>query len=289
MRFLNWLPTLILCLLMVSCTDPNFYTQFSNQSSDEALYHNALKKIDAQEWQAAIDIIEGDLSSTYQQNVNVRESLMGAYAGKCGFSFITLVGGLSSASGGIFKVALGSFAGISVDTAACDSAVAILEGLGTSTQRTQNQNLYASLLGLARLGVSLHKTLDQESSGLGDGTVDAGFDVCLKPGVSTAGQLTDAEVKKVIVSVGLIFENIATLVAAMGSGNAGVDSIDAAKTQCEAALGAGNCSITDESNPALSGMLNMFRRMISSSSMGLGTCDLSVILPAPDCCPGLPL
>lgn len=288
MRLFKLLMTVLLSVALVSCSDPNLLTQFSNQNSDEALYHNALKKIDALDWQGAIDIIEDQLSPGYQQKINVRESLMGAYAGKCGLSFVTLLDGLSTSTGGVFKLALGSFGGIAVDTAACDSAVGILQDLGTSTQRTQNQNLYAAILGLTKMGVNLHKTLDIESSGVGNGSVDVGWDSCQEPGVSTPGQLTDAEVKKVIAGMGLIFENIATLIAALGSGNAGVDAMDAAKTQCEAIAGVGNCTITDEASTAIDAdMIRMFRMMISSSSLGLGSCDLSVLVPTPDCCPGL--
>lgn len=288
MRTLKLMLAIILSLSMVSCSGTNFFTQFSNQTTDEALYKNALKKIDALDYQGAIDIIENEISAGYRAQTAVRESLMGAYAGKCGLSFVTLINGLSSATGGIFKLALGSFGGVVVDTAACDSAVTVLQSLGTSTARTQNQNFYAAILGLAKLGVNLHATLDLESSGAGDGAVDAGWDSCTVPGASTAGQLTDDEVKKVIVGVGLIFENIATLITAIGSGNAGVSAMDAAKTQCEAVAGVGNCTITDESSSALtSDMIKMFRRMISSSSLGLGSCDLSDVTLPLDCCPGL--
>lgn len=287
MRTFKLLVTVLMCSFISSC-GPNAFTQFSSQNSDEALYQNALKKVDALDYAGAIDIIQNQMGAAYRAKTNVQETLMGAYAGKCGMSFVTLISGMSSASGGIFKIALGAFGGIVVDTAACDSAVTVLQGLGTSTTRTQNQNLYAAILGLAKLGVNLHASMDQESSGAGDGAVDAGWDSCPAPGSSTAGQLTDAEVKKVIVGVGLIFENIAALITAMGSGNAGVSALDSAKTQCEAVAGAGNCTITDENSAAITPtMIRLFRRMISSSTLGLGSCDLSVLGPPPNCCPGI--
>lgn len=285
MRIFKLLFTFLLSTFLASCTGNNAFTQFSNQTSDEAIYQEALKKIDQLAWQEAIDLIETQMSAGYQQNTNVRESLMGAYAGKCGLSFVTLINGLSTATGGIFSMALGAFGGVTVDTASCDSAVTILQSLGTSVQRTQNQNFYAAILGLAKLGVNLHNTLDQETSGAGDGTVDAGWDSCPDPGASTAGRLTDAEVKKAITGVGLIFENVATLVTAMGTGNAGVNSLDAAKTECESLAGAGNCTITDENSAAITPeMIRFFRRMISSSSLGLGTCDIND-MATPSCCP----
>lgn len=290
MREIQKILILIPMLMVLSCSDPNAFTQLSNKNSDEAIYQEALKKIDALQWDSAIDLIQNQMSATYKQRVDVRESLMGAYAGKCGLTFVELVNGLSNSSGGIFKIALGAFGGIKVDTSACDSAVSVLASLGTSTQRTQNQNLYAALLGLTKLGVNLHKSMDRESSGVGDGAVDAGWDICQKPVTSTAGQLTDLEVKKVIASVGLIFENIATLVAAIGSGNSGVGALDSAKTECEkVAGGPGSCTITDESSSAINaGTVFVFRKMIASSVLGLGSCDITV-LPggANECCPGM--
>jgi hypothetical protein len=283
--FKNIILLLGVLLSLTSCSDPNFFKQFSKQDSDEALYHEALKKIDALDWDAAINIMANQLSASYKQSVKVRESLMGAYAGKCGLSFVTLVSGLASSTGGIFKLALGAFGGLQVDVASCDSAALILQSLGSSTERTQNQNLYAAILGLTKLGVNLHNTLDTESSGIGDGAVDGGSDVCAEPVSTTAGQLTDAEIKKVIVGTGLIFENIATLAAAIGTGNAGVDSMNAAKTACEAIAGVGNCTITDEGSTAITPQaIRFFRRLVASSSMGVGSCDISVPL---SCCPAL--
>lgn len=287
MRAFKFLLIIFLSPFFSSCTGNNAFTQFSNQTTDEALYQEALKKIDQLAWAQAIDIIENQISAGYQQRTNVRESLMGAYAGKCGLSFVTLIDGLSTATGGIFSMALGTFGGIVVDTASCDSAVQILQSFGTSTERTQNQNFYAAILGLAKLGVNLHATLDQETSGAGDGTVDVGWDSCQEPATTTLLQLTDAEVKKAITGVGLIFENVATLVATMGAANAGVSSLDAAKTECESLAGAGNCTITDENSAAITPeMIRFFRRMISSSSLGFGTCDINDMI-TPSCCSAL--
>lgn len=266
--------TLILSLLMTSCSDPNLFKQFSNQTSDEALYKEALKKIDALEYSAAIDIITNQMSSAYQSRVDVRESLMGAYAGKCGLTFVTLVDGLGSTQESkIFPLALGAFGSIAIDAASCDNAVAVLKSFGTSTQRTSNQNLFAAFLGLAKMGVNLRKTLDRESNGLGDGVVDAGYDVCSAPAATTDGQLTDEEMKKVITGLGLVFDNIATLIASIGNGNEGVNALDAAKAQCENIPGVDSCTFTEEADVDPT-TIAIFRKMIASVDLGFGTCDV---------------
>lgn len=279
MRTYNFLVVLILSLAMTSCSDPNLFKQFSNQTSDEALYKEALKKIDALEYTAAIDIIKNQMSSAYQQRVDVRESLMGAYAGKCGLTFVTLVDGLgTTAETKIFPLALGAFGSLAIDTTSCDNAVEVLKGFGTSTQRSANQNLFAAFLGLAKMGVNLRKTLDRENSGLGDGVVDAGYDVCAAPAGTTDGQLTDEEMKKVITGLGLVFDNIATLIASIGNGNEGVNALDAAKTQCESIPGVTSCTFIEESDidPTT---VAIFRKMLASTDLGFGNC--SVIT----CCP----
>lgn len=279
MRTYKILISIFFSLAITSCSDPNVFQQFSNQTSDEALYKEALKKIDALDYTAAIDIITNQMSAGSQARVDVKESLMGAYAGKCGLTFVTLIDGLSStAETKIFPLALGAFGAIAIDTTSCDKAVDVLKSLGTSTQRTSNQNLFAAFLGLAKMGVNLRKTLDREFSGLGDGVVDGGYDVCAAPTGTTDGQLTDDEMKKVITGLGLVFDNIATLIASIGNGNDGVNALDAAKSQCESIPGVTSCTFVDEADiDAMT--IAIFRKMIASTELGFGSCNVIT------CCP----
>jgi hypothetical protein len=284
-KYWAWASTTLVLILLVSCGSSNLFTPVSNRTSDEALFLDAMKKIDDMDWSGAITILSGQLSAKYKQRTDVREALMGAYAGQCGLSFITLLNALStgSASGGLFTIGISAFGGLSVNTAACDSAVEILAALGTASERSTNQNLYGAFLGIAKLGVNLHKTLDTESAGLGDGAVDSGFDACSAPGTTTSGKLTDAQIKKIIVGMGLVFENISALSSSLGNGNAFLTTIDSLKTNCEnVAGGAGSCTITDENSTSINAsLITLFRRMIASQNYGLGTCDMTTGA----CCP----
>lgn len=299
--------------ITTSCGQPNILTDYSVTNSDEALYLNAKTKIDNSDWDGAITILTTDLSATYQARSDVKESLMYAYGGKCGISFLSLVNSLKNVSSAkMFEFALSIFAGTTVDLTACDNAYTTLVSLGTAATRTNGQNLFAAILGLTKMAATLHAKFDTELSGVGNGLVDAGWDSCEIS--SAVNRLSDDEVNRIVSGVGLIFENLTALGGALTTGSAGT-AFTGAKTLCETPIsipavgqptdwGASggttwmslgfptntptwtdfglppdigdpiNCLNTD---PALvpDKMRRIFRRMISSSSQGFGTCDLA--------------
>lgn len=278
---------LVSMMLTTSCGKPNILTEFSQTDSDAALFIEAQKKIDAFAWDEAIAILTVDLSSSFRSRTEVKEALMGAYAGKCGLSFVNLFKGLAnmSASDSLFVMVLKPFAGVSVDPAACELSETILKDLGaTYASRTNDQNLFATMLGFAKMGTYLHSKFDVDTGGIGDGGVDVGWDSC--PASASTLRLEDAEVDGVILGLGMLFENLAALTAAISGANSGVDAISDAMADCEAALGGapGACTITDPASitPVLR---RLFRRMISSSSFGYGTCDINDMIPPVGCCP----
>jgi len=275
-------------MLTTSCGKPNVLSEFAQKDSDEARFIEAKKAIDDAAWSDAITILTTELSATFQTRTEVREALMGAYAGQCGLNFVNLYKGFEnmSATDSLFVLVLKPFSGSIVTPASCELSLAVLKQLGaTYADRTNDQNLFGTLLGFTKMGSYLHSKFDLEASGAGNGSVDAGWDSC--PTSAASLRLSDAQVDGVILGMGLMFENLAALTAALGS-NAGVDSISDAKTDCETALGGapGACTITDPTaiTPI---MRRLFRRMISSQAFGFGTCDINVMIPAPSCCPGI--
>lgn len=332
--------TIVMLVLSIttSCGKPNILTDYSVTTSDEALYLNAKTKMDNSDWDGAIAILTSSLSATYQARNDVKESLMHAYGGKCGISFLNLINSLKNVSSTkMFEFALQIYVGSTVDLTACDNAYTTLVSLGTAATRTNDQNLFAAILGLTRMSATLHAKMDTDLAGLGNGVVDAGWDSCAVS--SAVNRLSDAEMDRIVSGLGLIFENIAALGNALTSGSAGT-AFTAAKTLCETPLAipsvgqpsdwgvAGgvtwsslgfatntpswtdfglpadvstplNCLNTD---PALvpDKMRRIFRRMISSSSQGFGTCDLANVTVsvntgvnpptasvASNCCPAL--
>lgn len=302
MKRVKLLFSLILSLgLTTSCDKSNVLTEYSQTDSDAALYIDAKKKMDDLQWAAAISIIENDMSSGYRSRRDVQNSLAGAYAGKCGVTFFDLIDGLTnSPSPQIFPYFMGIFAGVTLDTASCDTAIQIMQGLGTAAQRTNDENLYLALLGLTRIGTTLSAKFDQSPS---NGSIDSNSTVCnnnasgaetdgwsasfkafpfdysAPPGAMTH-YLTDAEVKKVIVGLGLIFENATALTAALGGGsNSTMDSIDDAKTACASAIGAitGNAVTSCEFTSVAavpSQLVYAFRLMLRSDDFGFAGCSI---------------
>ncbi|MGZ3775950.1 MAG: hypothetical protein ACXVCN_19710, partial [Bdellovibrio sp.] len=294
------------------CGQPNVLKGYSsNVQSDEALFLDAKNKLDSSDWDSAISIITTSLSASYQARTDVKETLMYAYGGKCGISFLNMVNSLKSVSSTkMFVFALSLFAGSTVNLAACDNAYATLVSLGAASTRTNNENLFAAILGLTEMGATLHSKFDTDLAGAGDGIVDAGWDSCT---ISTVtNKLSDAEVNRIVAGIGLIFENITALGSALSAGTAGT-AFTAAKTLCETPIalpaigtpasygGSGswtnyglpaspqwtdfaglpadfatplNCLNTDPA-AVTDKMRRIFRRMISSSTQGFGTCDIT--------------
>ncbi|UXR64485.1 hypothetical protein EZJ49_15560 [Bdellovibrio bacteriovorus] len=296
--------TLILLLsltLTTSCGQPNLLTDVSQTDSDEALFFEAKRKIDELEWTAAIDIIENQMSDSYAAQVDVQEALAGAYAGKCGFTFVDIINGLrNSPSSNLFPFFMNIFAGNVLDTSACDRSISIITSFGSVLQRTNDQNLFLTILGIARIGTTLGAKLDPTHDGVADGVYKTDFNICHNysgaPGTNTSTDgwpqpgpsiqnplsipapaaapdrsLTDTEAKKVASGIGIIFENMSALASVLSGGNATLDALEDALTECESVAGAGNCTATNEAavTPEL---LYTIRVLMDSSAMGFGTC-----------------
>lgn len=299
------LVALLTGLLSASCGQPNLLSEFAQTDSDEALYMEAKKAIDDMAWDDAIAIIEDQLSASFQQKANVKETLAGAYVGKCGLTFFELVDGLSSANPTkIFEYFMGIFKNMNLTPAACEQAISLIESIGGVSERTQDQNLFLAILGVARIGVTLSYKLDQEDH---DGIADSTFNVCheyadqdtdgdidkddiltrwpdpiynkiiQKPVPEPEHFLTDDDLKKVVTGFGLIMENLASLSSAIGETSDTMGSLEGIKTQCEDTV-EGPCDITDPS-AVTAQMAYAFRLLLDSTDWGFGSCSLSTALP----------
>ncbi|UOF01089.1 outer membrane protein assembly factor BamD [Bdellovibrio reynosensis] len=286
-------------VLTTSCGDPNLLTEFSETDSDEALWVDAKKHIDDLEWDSAIDIIENQLSAGYQERIDVKEGLAGAYVGKCGLTFLEIVSGMTDApSSNLFEYFMGIFKDMELEPEHCETAIEIIQGLGTVSQRTQDQNLFLAILGIARLGVTLSYKLDQVDH---DGQMDANSNVCndhsggqLSPWPMPVYQfmprqtpvpahyLNDADMRKIVSGFGLIIENLAALTAAIGNDSDTITALDDFKADCQEASGDVACDITDPDDVDDALMKYAFRVFMDTSDVGFGTCSLSTPLPVDD-------
>jgi hypothetical protein len=246
----------------------------SSTNSDEALYFDAKKKIDNLDWTGAITIITTQMSTSYQQRVDVRQTLAGAYAGRCGLNIITLINNLSSSgSGTLFNFFMAAMENTVVTPADCDTAQTVMESFGTNAQRTSDQNLYMTLLGMAKSGAYLRKKADQDNGGLGNGSEDAGFDVC------NAAQLTNADVTGAIVGLGLLINNFSAVSSLLGAST--VTLVNNFNTTCQAMNGGTACDLTDTT--FISAHMTEFRSMLNDTTMGIGSCSTDTMFTACPC------
>ncbi len=245
----------------------------------------------------------------------------------------------SATSTKIFELALRLFSGKNVNVAACDNAVNVLMSLGTTAaERTRDQNLFAAILGLSRMAATLHSKFDTEFSGLGDGSVDAGADSCaiastagrlsdaeMNKIVTGVGLIFEnlAVIGEELTSgtAGSTFDDAKALcettfpLPAIGVPHDWDNSLPPATTWTDVGLSTNtptwvdlglpadvadpiNCLNTQDS-AVPDKMRRIFRRMISSSTMGVGSCDISNMNLVVDtsssplahvsanCCPGL--
>ncbi|MDG0815587.1 outer membrane protein assembly factor BamD [Bdellovibrio svalbardensis] len=293
---------LIACLgLTMSCAKPNVFEDYASKDSDEALYADAQKKIDALQWDNAIDILENQLSAGFKTRRDVLNTRAGAYAGKCGIKFSTLVNGLKNASGGsanIFPYMMNLFSGVTVTPSACESAITIMQQIGAVGVRTADENLFISILGLARISTTLAAKLDAVDH---DGIVDAGSNVCddwvagvaqhpwtnaedplddyLPPLAAPAHYLTTADIQKVAAGVGLITENLTALGDVLGAGNSVVGAISNITTACTS-VGI-TCTITDPALVVDPKVIYGFRLILDTTAQGFGSCTLGTTFSAP--------
>lgn len=271
MRYVLYIVPLL--FVITSSCGGNLYNEISSKSSPDALFIDAKNALNDLDYTTAISKIS-QLQSSNLEYYNTcstvdgvrkcpRETLAGAYAGRCGFSFLSFIASIASSSGAVFSFLMNSFTNITVIPSDCYNAQLVIESIGTSTTLTSDQKIFMALLGMAKIGIYLRKYADANQ----DGVTDAGFDACSTTSIS------DADVKQVITGMGLFLTYSAAL-STSGSATSDLSSISAV---CGAA-----CNITDPNSASLDAtVVNTFRDIIASQQYGVGNCNPLL----PTCCP----
>jgi len=227
--------TVILVLPFMGCS--NVFQGMADKTSDEALFEDVHNLVDEQEWDTALEKLEA-LSDTYKTRTDVIEAWAGVYAGKCGLNFIEYFGALGDADLGtttLFGYLMNAWTGKTVYPNYCTLAQTKMEEISTSPgSRTSGQNLFMAVLGMVKVGVYLRGIADVDGAdGLGNGTIDAGYNSC-----STAS-LSDANLKEVITGLGLVTSNLSYLTAVLAAGSV-TGALDAINTACGSSCGTTN-------------------------------------------------
>jgi len=269
-------------LSSVSCS--NIFQGASNKTSDAALLEDALKYIDDQNYEGAISKFSA-MSADYKAQPEVIQSWAGAYAGKCGLDFIDYFGALGSASltgSTLFKFFMSAWSGKVIDPGSCTLAQQKLEEISAlPAGRTGGQNFFMAILGMVKIGVYLRSYADSDGTGnLGDGTPDAGVDVC----INDSSNLPDDGLDEVITGLGLVTANLSYLTAVLSAGSI-TTALDTLNTACSVSPGA--CGKTDPAD-IVAADRDLFRDLLKTDStnptapLGLGSCVDPLVAP---CCP----
>jgi hypothetical protein len=269
--------------ILVSTGCSNIFEGLSKKDTDEALFYDAEKYMDSQEWDLAIEKFES-LSADYAARTNVREAWAGVLAGKCGLDFLAYFQALGSATltgSTLFRYFMNAFTGKVVNPTSCTLAQAKIEEISADpAARTSSQNLFMAILGMVKMGVYLRANVDKDGTdGLGDGTPDVAVSVC----TNNASNLPDSAVDEIITGFGLLTTNLTTVTTALSSG-----SVNDALTALNAVCGAisGICNKTSASD-ITNGDRDSFRDVLNTSStnatapLGVGSCNNAAVVP---CC-----
>lgn len=276
---------LLVALSMVNCS--NIYEPLTPKNSDEALFEDAKKAANAQNYDLALEKF-ALLSSEFRALTEVREEYAGALAGKCGLhfsSFLESLEGADFSTTPFFKFFMNAFTGVEVSPSHCTQAEEEMKAIWENETPTASQRLFMSILSMAKMGSYLRNKADRDGDeDLGDGEMDGSFDVC--DNVNDEDHFTDEEVTELITGFSLTIENVAGFADSLGLGT----TLATINVICTA-LGGGMCSTTDpESVTAqqVSGMRDILLTGVDSTFAPLGIGDCQPVLDPVTldaCCP----
>lgn len=267
---------LLTSTVLVSCGGDNYFMQMSSKDSDEALYAEALKLVDAKRYDDALAQI-ALMSPGGRSGQDVVRTRAGIYAGKCGLDFLNFISRIDQAPSP-FSLFMAGFQGVAVNLAHCQTAQDLIEtNFGaTGVQRESllgsrvggNVNLFMAVLGMSKIGAQLRSVADVDGTGgHGNGSVDAGFDAC------SAGSISDAALVNVGTGFALLLDNLTAIAGSLSGGNATLlDGIGAA---CgDPMLPTNPCTVTSSSDPIWSdaNTRTIIRSLIKSQSLGIESC-----------------
>jgi len=268
---------LSLALLLITCSCANPFSQFSNSSTDKAIYEEALKASNASQWEVALIKFES-LSANFLNAREVRFNYAKALAGRCGFDFVRFIDAVSRANfsgpATLFEVLLSMWGNRLIIPNFCTLAelqVKTIWGqLPEISSRTNSERFFIVFLSLAKMGMYLRVKADVDGlGGLGNGFSDVGVNACQV--ANPASQLlrfSNDEIKEVVTGLALFFLNITAIVAAISNIS---DLSGALNLICGSGPGQLNASFCSKVNAAdvTPAEVTDFRKILQSTELGI--------------------
>lgn len=268
MKFMQML-FLILGLLSATSCGTNPLGELASKSSVEAMYEAIKIDIDDEKYDEAYTKaleLEANYPS-FAATDAYKRTKVGLLGGQCGFTFLTFVNSIGSAPGAtLFAKLAATFDGVTVNPDKCIDAVAVLKTLSAPDG---GDALYSMILNLANIGVILKAS-----------SVAPGLDVC-GVGTISANEVSSTRMRNLVASFGTLLTSTADLGDAISGGLASLDDLDAVcnpgpgATLEEQAIATALATICNADDPAAVNAQTAatFRRLLSDTNFGVGSCD----------------
>ena len=208
-------------LLLTSCS-VNILEEFSDTTTNEALFYDAKQLINSGDYTGALDKFS-DMSADYLEKREVKVLYASAYLGLCSpMNFLDLVEALGNIGATRVMVwLLSNFQGGNVGRqTACVQAETLIKSIGSlGSVRTSDENLLMAFISFAKMGAIISRYGD---SGTPDGTVDVGFDPC------DVGDLPSADAKEFATGFNIAMDALENI----GSSTIGAGALGPVTTVC---------------------------------------------------------
>lgn len=263
---------LFFVVLAIAPACKNIFIGFTDYSTDDAKFSQAMTYLNNSEFDKAITAIQST-TSAFQSRRQTRYIMASAYAGKCGLNTVELILSFDDiGSTRLFPFLLSAFpAKILVNQTACQDAEMQLRYISENPSlRSAGENFLMVLIAFAKIGVIFSKAVDDDDNGVLDG-FGAG-DHCTDPTM-----VSDADVNELITGMAQVIHSLP--LAGTTFGGAELSALTDACDALEALDPDYNfCNVADVDDATAEHRYALRSVMGSNVGVGLGNCngDLTV-------------
>lgn len=254
-------------VLTFSSACKNLFIGFTDYSTDEAKFSQAMTYLNSLEYDKAIAEIQ-KTTSGFQARRTTRYILASAYAGKCGLNTVDLILSFDDiGSTRLFPFLLGAFpAKILSHQTACQNAEAQIRNISEDPAlRTSGENFLMVLIAFAKIGVIFSKSVDDDDDGQLD-TFGVG-DHCTDPTM-----VSDADVNELITGISQVIHSLPLAGTTFGG-----DELSTLTTACDALDSLDPdynfCNVLTTGDATADHRLAFRSIMGSNVGVGLGNCN----------------
>jgi hypothetical protein len=259
-----------MCVFLLSCS--NLFSDLSEKDSNKAKLYDARRLLDQSKWTEAIEKLNS-LSTSYLLRRDVRALLASAYAGRCGIDMLNLINSITNADSNekLFVTLLKTMANSALTNIDdCILAETTLNGIGTETERTVDENLLMTFVEFGKIGAILNYRADLDDDNNFSSTGgDSGFDAC------DNGDLPQNDTGSDKASASQLVASFAILILSLQASGSTIASQDLSDLTAICAQGGGAndiCSATDASS-VTDDQRKTIRSIITANEVGLTIID----------------